>query len=56
MGDEVPLEVPEKNGERVRLTKQPVEGWAEPFRQSIVQRSEGTEVRVNGCAEGCDIG
>ncbi len=44
-GEDEPLEVPEKNEERVAVMKSLAEGWAEPFRECVLSIPvEGTTV------------
>ncbi len=46
MGREMPLDVPEENGERLQIMNEVAEGWAEPFREIVMGISEGTEVKT----------
>lgn len=45
-GREVPLDVPEKNEERVPWMKELASGWTEPFRSIVQDIPEGTEAKA----------
>ena len=45
-GQEKPLEVPAEGPKRVALMKSLVEGWAEPFRESVMSIPEDTDVKT----------
>jgi hypothetical protein len=46
-GEELPIEVPDGNAERVRVMKRLADGWAEPFRECFTSiPEEGTVVKA----------
>ena len=45
LGRDEPLDVPAESNEKLALMKRIAEGWAEPFRECVMEISEGTPVK-----------